>query len=218
MSDIKVHNSVITHGVGNIEPDVVSVVIPTIPKQKAVVEEDIIIVVGHGNTEIGELPKGVGLERLRWDGSQIIDLANLSEIWVRSVGQSFELHCIEVANSILVSMTYGDRKNLTTNGSVIRLKTEEELYQENVEILTQIAKDRLNQKLGDQHMNALMFIMSLIVYVRQQPQPLADFFDEIIPDIKDIFPMSRVEDLLKQAAKDLKVAMEEYWDEIDAIP
>ena len=63
----------------------------------------------------------------------------------------------------------------------------------------------------------LALICALIIYVRQQPQIVEDFFDFIIPDIKDIYPLDRVQASLKQSAKSLKKAMEEYWDEIDNI-
>ena len=99
---------------------------------KAVVKEDIIIqITERGDTEIGALPQGVGLERLRWNGSEIVDLITLNQMWVRYVG-FFELHCIQVPDSVLVDMTYADRKKLTQNGDTIRLLTQEEIDDLNI--------------------------------------------------------------------------------------
>lgn len=42
-----------------------------------------------GDTEVGIIPrdkKKVGLERLRFDGQKIVDLADLETIYVRSLG------------------------------------------------------------------------------------------------------------------------------------
>jgi len=60
-------------------------------------------------------------------------------------------------------------------------------------------------------------ILALIVYARQQPQILADFFDLLIPHIKDTFPLDRVKDELIEAAQSLEVFMDEYYQEIDTI-
>ena len=95
---------------------------------KAFVQDDIIInITEEGDTEIGSIPKGVGLERLRFDGEKVVDLADLSEFWVLPTLGGFELHCIEVVNSHLIQMTYSDRKFLTLNSGSIRLKTPEEI-------------------------------------------------------------------------------------------
>ena len=81
---------------------------------RAVVQEDIIVAITErGNVEIGDIPKGVGLERLRWDGTKVVDLATLTEMWVRPVSPTFfELHAVPVKGSQLVQMTYRDRHRL----------------------------------------------------------------------------------------------------------
>jgi hypothetical protein len=86
---------------------------------RAIVREDRIIkITEKGNVEIGLLPK-VGLERLRWDGERIIDLANLAQIWVRHEGGYFSLHCKEFPKTQLISMTYKDRKALVIRDGLI---------------------------------------------------------------------------------------------------
>jgi len=95
---------------------------------KAIVDKDIIVhITERGDTEIGRLPRGVGLERLRWDGSKVVDLADLDEIWVEYKNGAFILHAIEVPRSQLVKMTYKDRKRLTVEDGKIRLLTAEEM-------------------------------------------------------------------------------------------
>jgi hypothetical protein len=93
---------------------------------KATLAEDMIVSFG-GDTEIGALPKGIGLERLRWDGQKLVDLDKVSEIWVRSIRGVFELHAVEVPGSQLVAMRYQDRKRLYVEGGLIRLRTVEEM-------------------------------------------------------------------------------------------
>ena len=63
---------------------------------RATVNQDVIVhVTPHGIAEIGNLPTGVGLERLRFDGKKIVDLASLDEIWVEPVpGGGTILHAI----------------------------------------------------------------------------------------------------------------------------
>ena len=95
---------------------------------KAIVDRDIIVhITERGNTEIGRLPRGIGLERLRWDGSKVVDLADLDEIWVEHKNEAFILHAIEVPGSQLVKTTYKDRKRLTIEDGKIRLLTAEEM-------------------------------------------------------------------------------------------
>jgi len=95
---------------------------------KAVLENDIIVhITERGDTEIGQIPKGVGLERLRWDGKKVVDLADLDQIWVEERNGVFILHAVEVPGAQKVSMTYADRKKLTRDADLIRLKSVNEI-------------------------------------------------------------------------------------------
>jgi hypothetical protein len=175
-------------------------------------------------TEIGNIPKDIGLERLRFNGTELLDLVELSAFWVESVLGGFVLHCIQIPNAEYIEMAYADRKYLVYNSGTLRLKTQEEIDAEiyNSDLL--VLKTKLNSKLKesmgdiqDQNMQTLAFVCALIVYARLQPQALADFFDEIIPDIKDIFPLNRWQAILKQGGKDLKSAMIEYYTGVDGL-
>jgi len=62
--------------------------------------------------DIGLVPGGVGLHRLRWDGSQIVDLADLSQIYVARRNGVWSLHAVAAPESQLVTMTFSQRKRL----------------------------------------------------------------------------------------------------------
>ena len=95
---------------------------------KAMLKEDIIThVTMLGDVEIGDLIPGVGLERLRFNGVEVVDLADLSEIWVRPLSDTFfELHSIEVPGSQLVTMEYVNRKRLYLDDGVVKIRAEQE--------------------------------------------------------------------------------------------
>lgn len=80
--------------------------------------------------EIGSIPKGVGIERIRWNGSKIVDLVSLSEIWVEHINGVFILHSIKVPYSQLVTMKYKDRKKLWNDNGVYKIKLNEQIQTE----------------------------------------------------------------------------------------
>ena len=75
--------------------------------------------------EVGLIPKGVGFERLRWNGFEMIDLIDLDEYYVSR--NTFKLHIKPASNRDLVKMQYQDRKYLFFDGHKIRLKTQDEI-------------------------------------------------------------------------------------------
>lgn len=187
---------------------------------KAILNSDIIIAltISDKGTEIGTLPKGVGLERLRFDGAKVVDLATLSEIWIKmSAGGALELHCIDVGNCQLVTMAYSDRAILTNDNGTYRLKTAGQLEIERVVGVNQRAKTKLVSKVKAElggieefQVHSLAFIAALIIYARNQPPALAAFFDDIIPGIQNMFPMAQWESILKNSAQKLKAIITEY--------
>ena len=114
---------------------------------RAIVDRDVIVrITQRGNTDIGRIPKGVGLERLRWDGSKVVDLADLTEMWVEEQNGAFILHAVKVPGSQLVQMTYADRKRLTKDpDGTIRVKTDAELQAEAEEQQTSAKVGRLDK-------------------------------------------------------------------------
>lgn len=118
----------------------------------ATVDRDIITVLGRGPVEIGDdFPRNVGLERLRWDGEKVVDLARLEGFWVENLMGMFLLHCVELPNTYFVTMRYADRKALTLNGGHPRLSTPEEQANQQALAAIKAAKEELARLLNKQH-------------------------------------------------------------------
>lgn len=94
----------------------------------AVLREDVILRITRQGpaTDIGALPKGVGFDRLRFDGKRLVDLADLETIYVRPSPGGYDLHVVAVPGSQPVTMRYAERKRLTMEGGTIRLMSEAE--------------------------------------------------------------------------------------------
>jgi hypothetical protein len=75
--------------------------------------------------EVGDLPKGVGLERLRWDGEKIVDLNDLDEMWVNPTTKI--CYPSEKPGLRKVIMKWKEREHLKVEGDIVRLKTKEEI-------------------------------------------------------------------------------------------
>lgn len=194
---------------------------------KAVVNNDKIVNISEskGTVEIGTPPAGVGLERLRWTGTELVDLAALSQIWVRHLsGDMFDLHASEMPGAQLVTMTYQDRKKLMVDNGQIRLMTAEEVEEEKKDIARWMLKNRLRRRLknnngdvNDQIADAFKLIFLLIVYSRTKPQVIADFFDAIIPTIKDVYDLDTVKATLIKIGQQLKTELPAYYQEKEAV-
>lgn len=193
---------------------------------RAVVHLDKILDISEkrGTVEIGTPPAGVGLERLRWDGEAIIDLATLTQIWVRSLGCGiFDLHATEQPGAQLIFMTYQDRKKLMIEDGIIRIKTASEIEEEKQQINIQMLKNRLRRRLSknngdvhDQIADVYKLVFMLIIYWNQ-PQVLADFFDAIIPNIKDVYDLNTVKTTLINVGKKLTQELPVYYQEKEEI-
>lgn len=100
---------------------------------KAILNQDRIVKIGtKAGVEIGRIPRDIGIERLRWNGEKLIDLASLRKIWVEYRNGAFILHAIQVPGSQLVPMLFRDRKRLINDNGVYRVKSEEEEHNEKV--------------------------------------------------------------------------------------
>ncbi len=190
---------------------------------RAILKDDMIVNVcgPDKGVEIGLVPKGVGFERVRFDGQNIVDLATLTQMYVRETIPGFsEFHILPIGQ--LVQMTYRDRNKLITQSDgKIRVKTVEELSVENLNLKRLLLKNQLRKRLEnktgdieDQLADAYKLIFALIVYTRTNNSTLGNFFDSIINDVKEVYPLSRVRDKLAQIAKDLKAEMVEYYSKL----
>ena len=77
-----------------------------------------------GGVEVGKPPKGVGIERLRWDGEKLVDLATLKDLWV-SVGKGGvpQLHAVPQKDAVKLGATYKDRKKIRVENGLLTTAT-----------------------------------------------------------------------------------------------
>lgn len=80
---------------------------------------------GEG-TDVGLVPGGVGLERLRWTGSALVDLMDLTTIHVRRFDGRWYLHAVAVPGSQAVAMTFPERKRIINDAGTFRILDETE--------------------------------------------------------------------------------------------
>jgi len=174
---------------------------------RAWVDHDVIVYVGlNGPVEIGPLPKAIGLERLRWDGDKIVDLADLDRIWVRNMCGAFELHAVQVAGAQLVTMTYRDRKHLMDDQGRIRVKSAEELDQEKQEETERMMKAKrdaaVNRALGEIQ-DQILWIAKLVFALIAHSLEKADVSVELnkVGDLVKAFPGMDYQDMSKSVER-----------------
>lgn len=186
---------------------------------KATLREDIIQAVSGGDTEIGPLPPGIGVERLRWSGSQLIDLAAATLIHVRHLsGNHFELHGVAVAGSQPVAMTWADRKNLVLTDGLIRLKTADELTAEYVAEHNGLRKANLRQGLchgigdaGDQMADINKMIYLLIEAICGDATAMAAL-QELVVEMRGTYSIPLSKAKLAANARCLKTLVPPYYE------
>ncbi len=117
---------------------------------KAILDGDIIVAKSMAGVEIGAVPSDVDLTRLRYNATvpEVVDLMDLTAIYVEHRGGSFILHCIPshpITGKIytLITMTYLDRKDLIqeTDGT-IRLLTPTEVADRDQAVLDNMADNQ----------------------------------------------------------------------------
>ncbi|GAG19599.1 unnamed protein product, partial [marine sediment metagenome] len=102
---------------------------------KAILDGDLIIAKSPRGIRIGPVPSDADLTRLRYDASipGVVDLMDLTEIYVEHKNGVFFLHCVPshpvtAKTYTLITMTYLDRKNLIQeNDGTIHLLTPAEI-------------------------------------------------------------------------------------------
>ena len=184
---------------------------------RANLKEDIIVnFTESGTTEVGIIPrakKKVGLERLRFNGRKIVDLADLSTIYVRQLAPgAYEFHAVKVLNSQPVQMHYRDKKKLKTDpNGAIRVMSEEEVQTiQEAEKITRInnRKNRALRKLLDQDF-VFKLLFALIIYSRTGNAQIGTFFDELIPIIQNMYDWSVEKKDIKDTVISLKRAIKQ---------
>lgn len=96
---------------------------------RAFLHRDIIVRRDMRGVNIGPVPKGVPIERLRFDPRtrKVVNLDDLDEMYVEFKNGVFIIHCFPMKGTQKVVMKYADRKRLIMDPSgVIRLLTIQE--------------------------------------------------------------------------------------------
>jgi len=193
---------------------------------KVILDQDIVRnVVLNGGIEVGPKPKDVGLERLRFDGKRLVDLATLQEIWVKQISpEVFELHAVPVEGAQLVAMTYRKRRRLTADpDGTIRLKTPEEMDAEMRRDVELLAKNEYRRRLRewddleDRIERLYQLVFMVINYIETGDQSVKSALDALLPDIRDAYPLEEYKDRLTADVKAMKAALETYHQEIASI-
>lgn len=187
----------------------------------AILDTDIIVgwAVGQEGTEVGQPPKGVGLERLRFDGRLILDLMDLSEMWVEPVsGGGFVLHALEVPGSQLVKMSYADRRNLVMESGVIRVLTAAEIQARDLSQREGMLKTRTREamaaELGDLHdqvATLTKMIYMLILGFRQRDPVVLALIDSWLTDISGTFDTAQAGTSITAVVSAYRERMQEYY-------
>lgn len=190
---------------------------------KALLKEDrILCLTLDQGIEVGNIPSGVSLERLRWDGSRLVDLFWARVIYVRVLASGyFELHAVSLPDTHPVPMSYKDRKQLRVGADRVPFIASESVVIEEVKAeKIKAAEVKLFSNLGGeqkQFQNLMAFVAALIVYAGEEPAALKNFFEEIAPNIRQAYPAGRYLEILREAAKELKRCLSEYHAEVDRI-
>ena len=79
-----------------------------------------------GGVDVGLIPGAVGLDRLRWTGSALVDLNDLTAIHVRRFDGRWWLHSIPVPGSQLVTMIWAERKRIIDDAGTFRVLSQTE--------------------------------------------------------------------------------------------
>ena len=147
----------------------------------AIIKQDRIIKIGgDAGVDIGSIPKGLGLDQCRFDGTKLIDITKLNKFWVEP--GTHILHVIPIPGSQLISMNWSDRRHLIDIDGVIRVKTQAEIDKPKLEEY-KAKRAQVYPSLGDQ-LGAILEYLSLS---ENLPKELQDIIDKII-QIKEEFP------------------------------
>lgn len=192
----------------------------TAPKEvsvtQAVVDGDIIIRLNGGTTNIGPIPKGVGLERLRFDGEKVVDLMTLSEMWVQNKGGVFILHVIPLIGCQLVKMTYADRRRLINDGGAFRLLTEQEIHSAELKEKERAKNEALLKWLlsldGEVILDFIRLFYLVVLAMKEPDSQIALWMNTKINDMKKTFKFDATERLrLERTIDTLRKKMGDYY-------
>jgi len=141
--------------------------------------------VSKGGIEVGEIPKGVPVKFLRYNGKEVVNLITQKKFWV---DKNLQLHVFNIDEKCqLVEMSFGQRKDLVNDNSVIRLKTEEEKTKEiqkiekdhQDKVYKQYIKKEIGSEVDVDILNTKLFCL-LVMLVLKKDSKLEQFFQSYI--------------------------------------
>ena len=186
-------------------------------------------IIGFGEVGIDlPLPKSAqgDLNRIRFNGTELVDLASLFHMYVTYKNNIFELHARDVPDSQLVTMNYEDKKKLKWENGTISIKTDLNVRDEIIARLKHRARSRakigMEQKFGllvEQFIftHRLMFV--LIWALRTGNAQGLQFVDEYLTEIGGIFDIADPQfrtDLISDYKK-IKEVIGDYYREMGEI-
>ncbi len=186
-----------------------------------------IIAWGPKGIDVGPLPKGVGIDRLRWTGSELVDLLYLTEIYVveEAIGV-FSFHAREIPGSQLVTMQYTDRKDLINDNGTIRVKTVQERLDEQTAKLIQRAKSKATSAMGkqmgmvvEQFMFTQRLMYVLIWSLRTGNAQGLQFVDNYLTEMGTLFDLADPNfkaDLIADYKK-IKAVIKDYYQDLEDV-
>lgn len=189
---------------------------------QATIDRDLIVVLGRGPVAIpDDYPRNVGLERLRWNGSAVVDLATLSGFWVEHKNGLFVLHCLSVPNATFIEMPYAARKLLYFDGE-IKVRTSEQVSAEAHTKKVEAIKNLLSSKLetAGNVAELLMVMVGLIavvaIYARTGNAAAGAYLTSILPKLQSL-PLARIQGLVPGAADTMKTVFDLYFSKLDEL-
>ena len=186
---------------------------------KVILDQDRIINFSDAGIEIGTIPLGIDIRRLRWTGASLIDLNDLTEIWVEYKGGAFILHAIEVPGSQLVTMTYANRKDLKLDVNTIRLKTSDERYNESLISFQEKATARLYSRLRIPPL-FFRFIFELLYIITKGLKDggtnYVNFITQFLADVGSVVDDPNLLDSLPDQAKKFAELTQLYYSHVSS--
>jgi hypothetical protein len=187
---------------------------------QATIDKDIITVLGRGPVTIpDDYPRNVGLERLRFDGANVVDLATLAGMWVELTNGNFILHCKEFDGCAFVTMTYSDRKNLYFDGA-IKVKTAQQITDELLKKQIEAVNNYLASSVvkPKELAEVIMVLLGLIAitaeYARTQNTTSRNYLDAALPTLRKL-PIQKISDIAPTALNTLKTVFDSYFSKLE---
>jgi len=189
---------------------------------QATIDRDLITVLGRGPVTIpDDYPRDVGLERLRWNGTSIIDLATMNGFWVEHKNGMFVLHCKDMPNTTFIEMAYAARKLLYFDGA-IKVRTLDQVLSDAHNKQVEAIKNLLSNKLetAGNIAELLMVIVGLIaviaIYARTGNSAAGTYLTSILPKLQAL-PLTRIQGLVPDASDTMKTVFDLYFSKMDEL-